>query len=88
VGVAIVIAAWLALAARAASKACASWLLNSAHEKSVATSEAVTSEACAFLVLRAAALACWTFFLIEGSGFFENRDAMLFISWGAHFLLI
>ena len=80
VGAAVTIAAWLVLADLAASTACASWLLNSAHEKSVAAIETVTSETCAFLVFRAAALACCTFFLIEGSGFFENRDAIFF--WG------
>jgi len=78
VGAAVTTAAWLVLADLAASTACASWLLNSAHEKSVAAIETVTSETCAFFVFRAAALACCTFFLIEGSGFFENRDAIFF----------
>jgi hypothetical protein len=77
-GVAVVIATGWALAARAASRACASWLLNSAQEKSVATIEAVTSEMCAFFAFCAAALDCCTFLLIEGSGLFEYLDAILF----------
>ena len=75
-GAVMVMAAWLEVAWRAASMSCASWLLKSTHAKRVAATELATTEACAVLALRAAALVRSTFFLIDGSGFFANLVAI------------
>lgn len=85
VGVAIVTIALCAFAVRAASNAISSWFVKSAQEKSVAASDVTTIEACADFVLRASALAFCTFFFIDGSGFFENLDAILYLPWGLGF---
>jgi hypothetical protein len=78
----MVSAAWFELAARAASIACASRLLNNPHAKSVAATETATTVACALFALCAADLARRTFFFIEGSGLFANLDAIVLLSVG------
>jgi hypothetical protein len=81
-GAAIVRVDWVELAIRAASRACASWWVKSAQAKMVPISEVTTTEAWALLALRAAALERRTFFLIAGSGFFANLEAIVSLPQG------